>query len=310
MQANREFKSTVFTALFSDPEKLLELYNAVSKSELPRDTPLKIITLDNILFSAWRNDLAFTIADKIVILMEHQSTINENMPLRLLIYLARVYEKLIERTTIYQTTLLKIPRPDFIVLYNGAESAPDEETLRLSDAYKELPADAVGLGGSLELTLRVVNINIGRNENMVAKCEYLHGYVQLVQKIRSYQKERQDLTAAVTQAVDNCIKEGILTEFLKTHATEVINMLTAEWKLEEAQEVWKREGWEKGQLVGREEGRKEGRMEGRMEGIDISAEIMSALVERVPAEDIARRYNVSLDSVERLRAVLTMYSGE
>ena len=128
MGANREYKNSVFTTLFNDESNLLSLYNAVSGSELPLDTPLEIATLEDVLFTDRRNDIAFVLEDKIVILLEHQSTINENMPLRMLIYIARVYEKLIDNEAIYKKKLLKIPKPDFIVLYNGTDPFPDERS--------------------------------------------------------------------------------------------------------------------------------------------------------------------------------------
>ena len=109
MNVNREYKSSVFTTLFSDPDKLVSLFNAISGGELPLDTPVEIATLDDVLFTERRNDIAFVIEDKIVVLLEHQSSINENMPLRLLIYIARVYEKLIDSKAIYMRKLLKIP---------------------------------------------------------------------------------------------------------------------------------------------------------------------------------------------------------
>ena len=161
MSVNREYKSSLFTTLFSDAETLLSLYNAMSGSDLPLDTPVEIATLEDVLFNFRRNDVAFVLGDKIVILMEHQSSISANMPLRLLIYVARVYEKLIDNAALYKRKLLKIPKPDFIVLYNGTDEFPDEKILRLSDAYMEMPEEFIGFNGSLELEVRVVNINEG-----------------------------------------------------------------------------------------------------------------------------------------------------
>ena len=141
--------------LFTAPEELLSLYNALSGSNVLPGAPVVIATLEDVLFTERRNDIAFVIEDKIVILLEHQSSVCENMPLRLLIYIARVYEKLIEKEAVYKTKLLKIPKPDFIVLYNGADPFPDEKTLRLSDAYHSLPESYMALGGLLERPLIV-----------------------------------------------------------------------------------------------------------------------------------------------------------
>jgi hypothetical protein len=288
MGANRKYKSSVFITLFDDPEMLMSLYNAVTGSELPLDTPVEMVTLEDVLFTDRRNDIAFLLAGRLVVLLEHQSSICENMPLRMLIYAARVYERIIDGSAVYKQKLLKIPRPDFIVLYNGAAPYPDETILRLSDAYNELPEDVAGLGGALELEVRVVNINEGRNRPMLDRCEPLGGYAQFVGKVRENKKKLKYLKTAVTRAVEACIAEGILADFLKTHSSEVINMLTTKWKLEDAIAVW----------------RQESREEGREEGVDISAQIMRELIEQNAEDEIAERYQVSIEKVNQLKSVL------
>jgi len=252
--ANRKHKDSVFTALFDDNEKLLSLYNAITGSELPLDTPVKIATLDSVLFMDRQNDIAFVINGKLVILIEHQSSINANMPFRLLIYIARVYEKLVDKNSVYRSKLLKIPKPDFIVLYNGTDPFPDEKLLRLSDAFMDAPEVASGLGGFLELEVRVVNINEGRNEDVLKKCKTLSGYAHFIGKAREYLEMGYDLKAALTKAINDCIEEGILVDFLKKHSSEVLNMLTAEWNIEDAKKVWLEEGREEGREEGLEEG--------------------------------------------------------
>ena len=104
MSVNREYKSSLFSTLFNDAETLLSLYNALSGSDLPLDTPVEIATLEDVFFNDRRNDVAFVLGDKIVILMEHQSSISANMPLHLLIYVARVYEKLIDNDAVYNVS--------------------------------------------------------------------------------------------------------------------------------------------------------------------------------------------------------------
>ena len=220
MSVNREYKSSVFTALFNDHEELLKLYNALTGCLLPLNTSVEIATLEDVLFTDRQNDIAFVLGDKVVILIEHQSSINENMPLRLLLYVARVYEKLIDNDSIYMRKLLRIPRPDFIVLYNGIDPFPDEKTLRLSDAYKEPPEELTSIGGVLELEVRVVNINEGRNEAIVSKSERLYGYVRFIGKVRCKLNAGLDLSTSVINAVKECVEEGILADFLKSHSSE------------------------------------------------------------------------------------------
>jgi len=129
MSANTKYKDSVFSFLFSDPNLLRELYGALEGVTLPPDVPITINTLRDVLFMGIINDISFEIGGKLVVLIEHQSTINPNMALRLLMYIARVYEKIIGDRNIYSSRLLRIPRPEFYVLYNGIAPYPDRETL-------------------------------------------------------------------------------------------------------------------------------------------------------------------------------------
>jgi predicted transposase YdaD len=245
MGANREYKDTVFTKLFSRADTLLELYNALSGSEYGADTAIEINTLEDTLFMDMMNDISFTIADKIVILIEHQATLNQNLPLRFLLYVARVYEKTIDQKAVYRQKMMKIPSPELIVLYNGKSAFPDEKLLRLSDAFHDIPEHSEKYG-SLELTVRVLNINAGYNEGILSRSATLHGYVTFVRKVREGVDGGKELSIAVTDAVSYCAKNQILQPFLKNHASEVMNMLTTEFKLEDAIQVWKEEGYEEG----------------------------------------------------------------
>ena len=245
MKANREHKSTVFTTLFSEEEKLLELYNALSGSNYGVETKININTLQDVLFMDIKNDISFTIDDKIIFLVEHQSTISENLPLRMLLYISRVYEKIVDREAAYGTKLVKIPVPELIVLYNGKANFPDEKTLRLSDAFKEVPCNTDKFG-SMDLTVRVLNINDGRNEDIVKRSKALREYVIFIKKIREGTDAGKDLSDAVVDAVKYCEENQILQQFLESYASEVLNMLMTEFKIEDAIAVWKKEGIEEG----------------------------------------------------------------
>jgi hypothetical protein len=170
--ANREYKDSAFRMLFSDRDNLIDLYNALTGSGLPSDTAVEMVTLEGVFFNKWRDDVAFVVNGRLVVLIEHQSTVNENMPLRFLIYLAHMYEKIINNKAMYNKRLVRIPRPEFIVLYNGTEPFPEEKTLRLSDAYMESD-ESIGLGSLLELEVRVLNINKGHNLEIMKDCESL-----------------------------------------------------------------------------------------------------------------------------------------
>jgi len=171
MNLNKKHKSSVFSTLFSTPEALRELYSAIEGIEIPKDAIIDINTLSDVLFMEQINDVSFTIDDRIVVLIEHQSTINENVPIRLLVYIARVYEKIIDRKKLYQRKQIKIPTPEFIVLYNGKEQYPDHKELKLSTAFKNLEGLKLYKKGHipLELVVQLYNINHGRNPELLKK---------------------------------------------------------------------------------------------------------------------------------------------
>ena len=221
MSANREYKNTVFTRLFSDTVALLELYNALSGSSYDADTAIEVNTLEEVLFMDMLNDISFTIDDKVVVLIEHQSSINKNLPLRFLLYIARVYEKIIDRKAVYWQKLMKIPIPEFIVLYNGKSPFPDEKILYLSDAFREMPGHPEKYGG-MDLTVRVLNINEGCNEEIVHRSESLNGYVTFIQAIRDSTENGMELPEAIKKAVSYCEERKLLQQFLAAHASEVL----------------------------------------------------------------------------------------
>jgi len=253
MKTNKKFKNSVFTTLFADPALLRELYGALEGVDLPPDAPVSINTLEDVLFMDFFNDISFEIDGKLVVLIEHQSSINPNMALRLLMYIGRVYEKIVEGRNIYSSKRLLIPRPEFFVLYNGTEPFPDNKIYRLSDAFENTAS--LGLRENvlpaLELTVKVVNINEGRNREIVQRCKKLYEYSAFVAKVRAFEKELGSRKEAIKEAVKYCQKYDILKEFLKTHAAEVLSMLMTEWNWDDALAVRYEEGLEDGVEKGR-----------------------------------------------------------
>jgi hypothetical protein len=258
---NRAHKDSVFTTLFGEPQAFLELYSALMGVELPPDTQTKNVALDSVLFLDQVNDLAYLIGDTVVILAEHQSTVNPNMPLRFLLYAGRVYEKLVPDDAKYGHALLKIPRPIFIVLYNGEEPYPEKTTLRLSDAFREaggmLPEELAGRIG-LDLEVTVYNVNVGQNAALIQRSQTLSGYVAFIGACKANTKAGMSLEDAIRSAIETCINQGILTDFLEEHGTEVHNMLLTEWSNEQAMRVQRREGIEEGIGIGEARGEAKG----------------------------------------------------
>src|SRR5215471_4820466 len=239
-QGNRSHKSSVFTKLFGNPELLLELYSAISGKKYPKNTKIDIVTLSGVLYMEQLNDISFVIDGKLVVLIEHQSSVNENMPLRMLLYIAREYEKLTSKRDLYKEKRIDIPTPEFIVLYNGKKEFPDYAEMKLSDSYKLKNESCF-----LELAVKVYNINKGRNVGLAKKSPALMGYEEFISQINENLKTKS-LKEAIRAAVKNCVSRNILAEFLTDNASEVENMLFGEWNMKDALAVRYEEGWEEG----------------------------------------------------------------
>ena len=160
----------------------------------------------------------------------------------------------------------------------------------MSDAFDALAGTPASFGGSLELEVQVVNINEGRNEDIVGRCEALHGYVRFVSRVRKHLKAGYALAEAITQAVKDCATEGILADFLVSHSSEVINMLTGEWDINIAKEVWMQEAREDGIEEGIEKGREEAKLE-----------VARSLLDLLDIDTIAQRLKLSAEEVAKLK---------
>ena len=220
----------------------MSLYNALNNSDYKNPDDLELTTIENIIYITMKNDLSFLI-DSQMNLYEQQSTWNPNMPLRGLLYFAQLYQLHIskQKRDIYSSTLLKIPTPQFIVIYNGSRQTADIEKLRLSDAFEVPKSD-----GEFEWTATLVNINKGHNEKLLAKCKPLNDYATYIERIKANIKQGLNKEEAVNEAMDFAIKNNMLNGFFQNQKLEVLNMSLTEFD----QEEYDRNRFEEGKLEG------------------------------------------------------------
>ena len=240
---NRNYKDTIFRMLFSDRENLLSLYNAINGTSYDNPEELEIVTLENAIYMGMKNDLAFII-DTNLFLYEHQSTYTPNMPLRDLFYISAEYQKMVNQKSLYSSALQKIPAPNFIVFYNGMDKKEDRWENCLSEAYENLFGEP-----KLELKVVTLNINEGRNHELLEQCQTLREYAAYVALVRKYAKS-MELEAAVEKAVDKCIHDGILEEFLQRNRAEVIAVSIFEYDKEEEERKLRKAEFEAGEQRG------------------------------------------------------------
>ena len=280
--ANRNYKDTVFRMLFSDRKNLLSLYNAVNQSNYKNPEDLEIVTLENAIYMGIKNDLAF-IMDTNLYLYEHQSTYNPNMPLRDLFYICSEYQKLVDKKSLFSSTLQKIPAPNFIEFYNGSTVISDCTELRLSSAFECLTGEP-----KLELIVTVLNVNEGHNADLMQHCSMLKEYAQYVARVRHYASD-MPLNQAVKRAVDECIREGILAEFLARNRNEVISMSIFEYDKEFEEKKLRKAEYEYGFAEGEKHA-----------AIEIAKRMLKT--NNFSLEEIAAFSGVSLDDVKILKA--------
>jgi len=280
--ANRNYKDTVFRMLFSDRKNLLSLYNAVNQSNYKNPEDLKIVTLENAIYMGIKNDLAF-IMDTNLYLYEHQSTYNPNMPLRDLFYICSEYQKLVDKKSLFSSTLQKIPAPNFIEFYNGSTVISDCTELRLSSAFECLTGEP-----KLELIVTVLNVNEGHNADLMQHCSMLKEYAQYVARVRHYASD-MPLNQAVKRAVDECIREGILAEFLARNRNEVISMSIFEYDKELEEKKLRKAEYEYGFAEGEKHA-----------AIETAKRMLKT--NNFSLEEIAAFSGVSLDDIKILKA--------
>ena len=286
-KAKRDYKDTLFRYIFKGEDDrskrwLLSLYNALNDSNYTDINELKITTIQNALFLTMKDDLSFLIDDEMN-LFEHQSTVNPNMPLRGLMYFARLYQSHNAdcKQSIYGSTLLKIPSPRFVVFYNGEREQEDVIKYRLSDAFEKPTTE-----GEFEWTATVLNVNADHNPALQKKCKALYDYSSFVANVRKRMKDKQDRDEAVKAAVEDAINGNLLDGLFEEQKWDIIGMMLAEFD---------RELYEK---TVREEGRVEGALQKAIETA------LNMLNENIPVETVARCSTLTVEKVQELKSQL------
>lgn len=296
--ARRNHKDTLFRMIFSTKENLLSLYNAVNHSNYTDPAELEIVTLKNAVYMNVKNDQAFLL-DMQLNLYEHQSTWNPNMPLRFLIYVAKEYQKLIRNHTLYASTLVELPTPHFVVFYNGEEEQEAESELKLSQSFKQKTDKP-----ELELIVKVLNINLDKNQDVLEACQLLKEYMLLVDRIRRYTAEYDDINLAVEQAVTECIEENILADFLRKNRTEAIEVSIFEYDEKREKELIRKAEFAEGERVGLEKGERigleKGEKIGMKEGMDRIFEINRLFRKKYTEKQIAEKMGLDEQEVRKI----------
>lgn len=247
-KAKRTYKDSLFCSKFSNPEDLAALHELISGLPTSPDE-VTINTLKHALFSQVRNDISFLVGRKFMVLTEEQSTLNQNMPLRMLIYVTLLYRRMLKRTDFFKENCVPLPFPEFYELYCGTKDQPLESKIRLSDAFpNEIPTEP-------PLELVVTRFNISYNEG-IKKCCRLHRYKPIrdysffVYNVKRRVESGESLNDALAHTITYCVNHDIMKGFLLKHEQEVPAMYSLRWNEQAAREA----AWEDGRMEGRSEG--------------------------------------------------------
>ena len=277
----RQYQDSVFRAYFNNADRLRELAGALHGRTYTADDAVEIVTLEGTFLSQVKNDISFLLAGRHLVFIEHQSTPNENMPLRCLYYICEQLRKEFDSKQIYRNRRILLPVPEFHVFYTGAK----ELDMRFSDTYRHEGDEKV----YLELLVTVHNVVYHAQKALLMKSRALHDYSCFIGEIKTNVAAGMPLPNAIRAAMRTCIERDIMRAFLEEHAREVVDMVNFEWN----QELFEAAKFEEGLEQGRAEGRDEER------GIMI----LNMLREKMPLEMIAKVSNLSLEKVRELGRV-------
>ena len=302
LKLNRKFKDTLFRKVFNNKRDLLSLYNALNNTEHTDESLITINTIEDAIYIGYKNDISFIINSELN-LYEHQSSVNPNMPVRGLIYFAELYKGYIEQNNllIYNERLVKLPFPRYVVFYNGTKEQPEEQELRLSDSFVQVPEgeglkDTAGTEAdktnkpSVEVVVQLLNINYGCNQELLEKCQKLMEYSRFIALVRvksdmlteEYKKEMKSVNKkeifaeAVALAIDEAIRDNVLKDILSKNMAEVTDMLLTEFDEKAYIDGVKKQSYE------------EGEARGEIKGEEKLARLVVELKKRGRVEDIAK----------------------
>ena len=306
LKLNRKFKDTLFRKVFNNKKDLLSLYNALNNTSHTDESLITINTIEDAMYIGYKNDISFIINSELN-LYEHQSSVNPNMPVRGLIYFAELYKGYIDQNNllIYNERLVKLPFPRYVVFYNGTEEQPEEQELRLSDAFVQVPEgeglkDTAGTEAdktnkpSVEVVVQLLNINYGCNQELMEKCQKLMEYSRFITLVRmksdtltkEYKKEMKSINKkeifaeAVALAIDEAIRDNVLKDILSKNMAEVTDMLLTEFDEKAYIDGVKKQSYEEGEAIGE--------ARGKIKGEEKLARLVVELKKRGRVEDIAK----------------------
>ena len=288
-KVSSKYRDSMFRDFFNDKIRLLSLCNALLNTDSNDPNEIEINTLNGIFFSQSKNDLSCIFRNHFLVIIEHQSTKNENMPLRILFYASEIFKNIIAgrnaKEKIYSEELIHLPIPEFFVFYNGNEDEEESRILKLSDAV-------YGNNEFLELKVKLFNLNDGNNQKILSQCSYLQHYCTFVNRVKRNLKFGMDIKVAIDEAVNFCCENNIMKDYLNSKRKEIFDMIDFQWNMDEAKKVWKRNVIE-AKKIGRAEGENRlGKLISKLLSDGKHKEIQEAAENESRRQQLYQQYNI------------------
>ena len=245
----RNIKSSVFTHLFSISKYKKELYISLHPKDKNIDEKdIKTWTLSSIFTNIQINDLSLLVKNKLLILVEAQSTWTLNILPRMIEYIGESFNRYVLETNqnIYGTKKVELPKPELYVLYTGSKL--------IKDKFISFKKEFFNNNCPIDIKINIITIN---NSNKVIK-----EYIKFTKIIDTNNKKYGYTKKSINETIDYCIKKNILREYLTEYKKEVYNIMTSVYDQKTATEMYERalraEGIEQGIEQGIEKGIQQG----------------------------------------------------
>ena len=208
-----KIKDSVFTNLFQDRKYLLQLYKTLHPEDCSvTEDAIADVTIKHILVDADYNDLGFSVGNRLMILVESQSTWTLNIIIRALMYLMQTYHDYFKRTNqnLYRSKKVNMPTPELYVIFTGErKNIPD--TISLSKEF---------FGGSKIAIDAEVKVLYQENEKDII------GQYIIFSKVYNEQRKLYGNTKqAVVETIRICKDRNVLKEYLESKEQEVVDIM-------------------------------------------------------------------------------------
>jgi len=279
----REYKDRLFKLIFGREEykeATLDLYNAITGSNFTDTEELKINTIEDAVYCSMHNDVSFIIAETIN-LFEHQSSYSPNIPMRMLLYVSKLYSKMLDanplmKKKMYTHSQVVFPTPKFYVFFNGPENEPEQTILEISKNFKD------GNNSDLQLKATMYNINYGKNRELKSNCSALSDYSKAVHNMAEYKSSGMEADEAVAKAIE-ALPDGLVKRILIAHRAEATEMFLTEYDEELTHQGFYEDGYENGRN-------------------DVKAETAKAmLADGMPEDKVAKYTSLPIEEVLKFK---------